>query len=81
MTHSWALREADLYDYNRTLDRIDDLRVDGNWLDEDGKPADVYVQRVSSPYLSITPPVRIYADGMYRYYYILSGGATDTHSR
>lgn len=46
VTHSWALREADLYDYNRTLDRIDDLRVDGNWLDEEGKPADVYVQRV-----------------------------------
>lgn len=46
VTHSWALREADLYDYNRTLDRIDDLRVDGNWLDEEGKPADVYVQRI-----------------------------------
>lgn len=46
ITHSWALREADLYDYNRTLDRIDDLRVNGNWYDEEGKPADLYVQRV-----------------------------------
>jgi hypothetical protein len=46
ITHSWALREADLYDYNRTLDKADDMRVDGNWLDDEGKPADLYVQRV-----------------------------------
>lgn len=47
VTHAWALREADLYDYHRTLDRIDDLRVNGNWVDDQGNEADVYVRRVS----------------------------------
>lgn len=60
------MREADLYDYNRTLDRIDDLRVDGNWVDDEGNPADVYVQRVCYPLTdwsrSFTP--RICADGV-----------------
>ncbi|SPN97522.1 related to UPF0662 protein C30C2.08 [Cephalotrichum gorgonifer] len=46
ITHAWALREADLYDYNRTIDRIDDMRVNGNWVDEEGNPADLYVQRI-----------------------------------
>ncbi|KAL2757969.1 hypothetical protein ACRALDRAFT_2098157 [Sodiomyces alcalophilus JCM 7366] len=45
MTSKWALREADLYDYQRQLDRIDESRVDGNWLDEDGNKAELYVQR------------------------------------
>jgi hypothetical protein len=42
------LRETDLYDYQRTLDKIDESRVDGNFIDDDGKPAELYVQRVSS---------------------------------
>ncbi|PKS07758.1 hypothetical protein jhhlp_006366 [Lomentospora prolificans] len=46
VTHAWALREADLYDYHRTLDRIDDMRVDGNWIDEQGNQADFYVKRM-----------------------------------
>ncbi|CAI4215338.1 unnamed protein product [Parascedosporium putredinis] len=46
VTHAWALREADLYDYHRTLDRIDDLRVNGNWVDDQGNEADVYVRRM-----------------------------------
>ncbi|ROT41520.1 hypothetical protein SODALDRAFT_270443 [Sodiomyces alkalinus F11] len=45
ITSKWALREADLYDYQRQLDRIDESRVDGNWLDEDGNKAELYVQR------------------------------------
>ncbi|KAL1864171.1 hypothetical protein VTK73DRAFT_6106 [Phialemonium thermophilum] len=45
ITPAWSLREADLYDFQRQLDRIDESRVDGNWLDEEGKPAELYVQR------------------------------------
>ncbi|KAI7786424.1 hypothetical protein LA080_003666 [Diaporthe eres] len=45
ITPAWSLRETDLYDYQRQLDKIDEARVDGNWLDEDGKPAELYVQR------------------------------------
>lgn len=46
ITPAWSLRETDLYDYQRQLDKIDEARVDGNWLDEEGKPAELYVQRV-----------------------------------
>lgn len=46
LTQAWSLRETDLYDYQRQLDRIDEARVDGNWLDENGNPAELYVQRV-----------------------------------
>lgn len=46
ITPAWSLREADLYDYQRQLDRIDESRVDGNFLDDEGKPAELYVQRV-----------------------------------
>ncbi|KAK3942236.1 hypothetical protein QBC46DRAFT_380367 [Diplogelasinospora grovesii] len=45
LTQAWSLRETDLYDYQRQLDRIDESRVDGNWLDDEGKPAELYVQR------------------------------------
>jgi len=46
ITPAWSLREADLYDFQRQLDRIDESRVDGNFLDDEGKPAELYVQRV-----------------------------------
>lgn len=46
ITPAWSLRETDLYDYQRQLDKIDEARVDGNWLDEQGQPAELYVQRV-----------------------------------
>ncbi|KAI1188648.1 hypothetical protein F5B17DRAFT_439452 [Nemania serpens] len=45
LTQAWSLRETDLYDYQRQLDKIDESRVDGNWLDDEGQPADLYVQR------------------------------------
>lgn len=48
ITPAWSLRETDLYDYQRQLDKIDEARVDGNWLDEEGNPAELYVQRVST---------------------------------
>lgn len=46
ITQAWSLRETDLYDFQRQLDRFEEQRVDGNWLDEEGKPAELYVQRV-----------------------------------
>ncbi|KAI1817347.1 hypothetical protein GGS20DRAFT_591824 [Poronia punctata] len=45
LTQAWSLRETDLWDFQRQLDKIDESRVDGNWLDEDGQPAELYVQR------------------------------------
>ena len=49
LTQAWSLRETDLYDFQRQLDKIDESRVDGNWLDDEGKPAELYVQRVTFP--------------------------------
>ncbi|ERT01785.1 uncharacterized protein SPSK_05183 [Sporothrix schenckii 1099-18] len=45
ITQAWSLRETDLYDFQRQLDKFDEARVDGNWVDEEGKPAELYVQR------------------------------------
>jgi hypothetical protein len=45
LTQAWSLRETDLYDYQRQLDRIDEKRVDGNFVDPEGNPAELYVQR------------------------------------
>ncbi|KAI2779827.1 hypothetical protein F4815DRAFT_500138 [Daldinia loculata] len=45
LTQAWSLRETDLYDYQRQLDRIDESRVNGNWVDDQGQPAELYVQR------------------------------------
>ncbi|KAF2461290.1 hypothetical protein BDY21DRAFT_278099 [Lineolata rhizophorae] len=45
LTHAWSLRETDLYSYQRQLDRIDESRVDGNFLDDQGQPADLHAQR------------------------------------
>nr|XP_036589706.1 uncharacterized protein CTRU02_00460 [Colletotrichum truncatum]KAF6801711.1 hypothetical protein CTRU02_00460 [Colletotrichum truncatum] len=49
ITQAWSLREADLFDFQRQLDKIDESRVNGNWFDDEGKPAELYVQRVSEP--------------------------------
>jgi len=49
LTQAWSLRETDLYDYQRQLDRIDESRVDGNFVDAEGKFAELYVQRVGNP--------------------------------
>lgn len=45
LTQAWSLRETDLYDFQRTLDKIDERRVNGNFIDEEGRPAELYVQR------------------------------------
>ena len=46
LTQAWSLRETDLYSYQRDLDRIDESRVNGNFLDAEGNPADLHAQRV-----------------------------------
>jgi hypothetical protein len=46
MTQAWSLRETDLFTYQRKLNRIDESRVDGNFLDSSGKSADIHSQRV-----------------------------------
>jgi hypothetical protein len=45
LTQAWSLRETDLYSFQRALDRIDESRVDGNFLDALDRPADIYEQR------------------------------------
>lgn len=46
VTKAWSLRPTDLYNYQRMLDKFDDSRVDGNFLDANGQPADIHAQRV-----------------------------------
>lgn len=46
VTQAWSLRETDLFGYQRKLDRIDEARVDGNFVDAEGQPADLHAQRV-----------------------------------
>jgi hypothetical protein len=45
LTQAWSLRETDLWNYQRQLDRIDEARVDGNFIDALGRPAELYEQR------------------------------------
>ena len=45
ITQAWSLRETDLYDFQRELDKIDESRANGNFIDDDGNPAELYVQR------------------------------------
>lgn len=46
LTQAWSLRETDLWDFQRQLDRIDEARVDGNFIDALGRPSEIYEQRV-----------------------------------
>lgn len=46
LTQAWSLRETDLYSYQRRLNRIDESRVEGNFVDAQGRPAELYEQRV-----------------------------------
>jgi hypothetical protein len=47
LTQAWSLRETDLWDFQRQLDRVDEARVEGNFYDGVGRPAEIYEQRVS----------------------------------
>ena len=46
LTQAWSLRETDLYNYQRQLDRVDESRVNGNFEDATGYKADLHAQRV-----------------------------------
>ena len=46
LTQAWSLRETDLWQFQRALDRVDEQRVDGNFIDAEGQPADLHSQRV-----------------------------------
>jgi hypothetical protein len=48
VTQAWSLRETDLFGYQRKLDRIDEARVNGNFVDAEGQAADLHAQRVCS---------------------------------
>lgn len=54
MTQAWSLRETDLFQFQRKLDRIDEARVNGNFLDAINQPADLHAQRVRHPSLLTT---------------------------
>lgn len=58
MTQAWSLRETDLFQFQRKLDRIDEARVNGNFLDANSQPADLHAQRVPPPHF--IPYVRNY---------------------
>lgn len=45
LTQAWSLRETDLYDYQRQLDKIDESRQNGNFYDDNHRPADLWTQR------------------------------------
>ncbi|KAI4652308.1 hypothetical protein J4E93_002507 [Alternaria ventricosa] len=45
LTQAWSLRETDLWDFQRQLDRIDEARIDGNFVDALGRPSEIYEQR------------------------------------
>lgn len=45
LTQAWSLRETDLYSFQRQLDRVDESRVGGNFVDEQRRPADLHAQR------------------------------------
>ena len=46
LTQAWSLRETDLYNYQRQLDRVDESRINGNFEDPNGYKADLHAQRV-----------------------------------
>lgn len=45
LTQAWSLRETDLYDFQRKLDKIDESRQNGNFFDDKSRPADLWTQR------------------------------------
>jgi len=53
LTHRWALRETDLWNYSLSLQEIDNMRVDGKFIDYEGnKPTGQYVRRLCISCLS-----------------------------
>lgn len=45
LTHRWTLRETDLWNYSLSLQEIDEMRIDGKFVDSEGQtPAGQYVR-------------------------------------
>ena len=45
LTHRWSLRETDLFNYSLSLQEIDNMRVDGKFVDSEGnQPGGQYVR-------------------------------------
>jgi hypothetical protein len=45
LTHSWTLRETDLWNYSLRLQEVDKMRVDGRFVDSEGaQPSGQYVR-------------------------------------
>lgn len=61
VTQAWSLRETDLFGYQRKLDRIDEARVNGNFVDGEGQVADLHAQRVCSSRFEIPEFLLIFA--------------------
>lgn len=61
VTQAWSLRETDLFGYQRKLDRIDEARVNGNFVDGEGQAADLHAQRVCSSRFEISELLLIFA--------------------
>lgn len=57
LTQAWSLRETDLYDYQRQLDKIDESRVNGNFEDIHGNKADIHSQRVCAKLRFFVKPI------------------------
>ncbi|KAI9771330.1 MAG: hypothetical protein M1840_002300 [Geoglossum simile] len=45
LTQAWSLRETDLFNFQCELDRIDEARVNGEFIDEQGNAANLFCQR------------------------------------
>jgi hypothetical protein len=74
VTQAWSLRETDLFGYQRKLDRIDEARVNGNFVDAEGQAADLHAQRVRLP----SNIAGVEANLRFRHYCISFGGAMRT---
>lgn len=74
LTQAWSLRETDLYNYQRQLDRVDESRVNGNFEDSVGYKADLHAQRVRLRF----PNSNTLISNVYRRYSIFSVGAMHT---
>lgn len=55
ITQAWSLRETDLYNFQRQLDRVDESRVNGNFEDSEGHAADLHAQRVGIKRQTVNP--------------------------
>ena len=48
LTQTWSMRETDLFDYQRQLDRLDEMQKNNRWVDDEGNPAGDYAQGVGA---------------------------------